>query len=298
MFSTRIDKTEKSKLGTSIHFKLYCADNHLIIDWKSQPLLGKMPAFNLLFSSSIIFSGSTFETFRKPAEFSGLNFINSDTFYRIQRCLAIPAIKHVFREEINSAREEISKNDLVILGDGRFDSPGKSAKYCTYTCQSPVTKKIIATTTIQTSKGKGSSPLELEGFKSCLHELESYGFRLKSIATDRNAQITKWLRENRVSIEHCFDCWHFSKNIKSKLRKLIKRKGCKIIQEWIKQIGNHLFWCAENCNGDAETLRHMWKSLVLHVINKHRFKRVHPKYLKCQHKTYTKRESLKKEVVC
>ena len=159
-------------------------------------------------------------------------------------------------------------------------------------------KKIIATTTIQTSKGKGSSPLELEGFKSCLHELESYGFRLKSIATDRNAQITKWLRENRVSIEHCFDCWHFSKNIKIKLRKLIKRKGCKIIQEWIKQIGNHLFWCAENCNGDAETLRQMWKSLLLHVINKHRVKRVHPKYPKCQHKTYTKRESLKKEVVC
>ena len=105
--------------------------------------------------------------------------------------------------------QEISKNDLVILGDGRFDSPGKSAKYCTYTCQSPVTKRIIATTTIQTSKGKGSSPLELEGFKSCLHELESYDFRLKSIATDRNAQITKWLRENRVSIEHCFDCCHF-----------------------------------------------------------------------------------------
>ena len=133
------------------------------------------------------------------------------------------------------------------------------------------------------------------GFKSCLHELESYGFRLKSIATDRNAHITKWLRENRVSIEHCFDCWHFSKNIKSKLRKLIKRKGCKIIQEWIKQIGNHLFWCAENCNGDAETLRQMWKSLLLHVINKHRFKKVHPKYPKCQHKTYTKRESLKKK---
>ena len=34
---------------------------------------------------------------------------------------------------------------------------------------------------------------------------------------------------------------------------------------------------------------------LLHVINKHRFKRVHPKYPKCQHKTYTKRESLKKK---
>ena len=64
-------------------------------------------------------------------------------------------------------------------------------QYCAYTCQSPVTKKIVATTTIQTSKGKGSFPLELEGFKSYLHELESYGFRLKPIATDRNVQITK-----------------------------------------------------------------------------------------------------------
>ena len=88
--------------------------------------LEKRP-LSTFFSSSIIFSGSTFVTFRKPAEFSGLNFINSDTFYRILRCLAIPAIKHVLREEINSAREEISKNNLVILCDSRFDSPGKSA---------------------------------------------------------------------------------------------------------------------------------------------------------------------------
>lgn len=158
------------------------------------------------------------------------------------------------------------KKFLVILGEGRFDSPGKSAKYCTYTCQSPVTKKIIATSTIQTSKGKGSAPLELQGFMNCLHDLESNGFAFKSIATDRNSQIAKWLRENRSSIQHCFDCWHFSKNIKSKLRKLVKRKGCKIIQESIKQIGNHLFWCSENCKGDPETLVQVWKSLLHHTV--------------------------------
>ena len=92
------------------------------------------------------------------------------------------------------------KKFLVILGEGRFDSPGKSAKYCTYTCQSPVTKKIIATSTIQTSKGKSSAPLELQGFMNCLHDLESNGFAFKSIATDRNSQIAKWLRENQYNI--------------------------------------------------------------------------------------------------
>ena len=69
------------------------------------------------------------------------------------------------------ARNQSVDTDQVILGDGRFDSPGKSAKYCAYTCMSPTTKKIIATSTIQTTKGKGSAPLELKGFQNCLDEL-------------------------------------------------------------------------------------------------------------------------------
>ena len=91
-------------------------------------------------------------------------------------------------------------------------------------------------------------PLELQGFVNCLVELENDGVILSAVATDRNRQLAKWMRENWLNIEHCFDPWHFSKNIKDKLRQLIKRKDCKIIQEWIKPIGNHLFWCANHCN--------------------------------------------------
>lgn len=255
-----------------------------------------MPAFNLLISASVFFSGSNFESIRKPVSFSGLNFVNANTFYKIQRVLVIPSVNQVFKQNIEEARAEIkTKADLEIVGDGRFDSPGKSAKYCTYTCQSPETKKIIATSTVQTSKGKGSAPLELEGFKNCLTDLESSGFKVKKIATDRNMQLAKWLRENRARIIRNYDTWHFSKNITSKLRKVSKRKGCKVIQEWIRQIGNHLFWCAENCKGDAETLKQMWKSLLHHVTNRHRFKRVYPKYPKCCHKSLKRKETAQKK---
>lgn len=228
-------------------------------------------------------------------EYSGLNFVNSNTFYNIQRTLLIPAINKQFKENIAEARIGYLQHKGVLLGDGRFDSPGKSAKYCTYSVQSPFTQKIIATSTIQTIKGKGSSPLELKGFQNCLEELQNENCIVEIFATDRNRQLAKWLREQRPNITHKFDPWHFSKNIKAKLRPLALRKDRKIILEWIKPIGNHLFWCADNCKDDAELLREMWKSLLNHITNKHCFKKEFPKYLKCAHKPFTKKESRKKK---
>ena len=63
------DVIKKSKLGTSIHYKLYCENEHLIIDWKSQPLVGKMPAFNLLISASIFFFWVYIRNFQKTSRF-------------------------------------------------------------------------------------------------------------------------------------------------------------------------------------------------------------------------------------
>eukprot|EP00111_Clytia_hemisphaerica_P022345 TCONS_00065687-protein len=113
---------KKTKFGTCIGFKIYCEEKHLVVDWRSQPLIGKMPAFNMLLPASIFFSGSIFETFRKASEFSGLNFVNKETFYRVQRVLVIPAINQVLKETIQEARAEIkNKDSLSIMGDGRFD---------------------------------------------------------------------------------------------------------------------------------------------------------------------------------
>ena len=53
-YKTKIDKRE---IGTCVFFKVRCVNDHIIMDWKSQPLLGKMPAFNLLVSAAIFCSG-------------------------------------------------------------------------------------------------------------------------------------------------------------------------------------------------------------------------------------------------
>ena len=232
--------------------------------------------------------GQSYERVRKVYEYAGLGFPNPTTYYDIQRSLVLPTINDHYQENIQLARNESRNIDTVVLGDGRFDSPGKSAKYCTYTCQSPSTKKIIVSSTIQTVKGKGSSPLELKGLQNCLGELSADKYPVKTVATDRNRQVAKWLREEHSEITHKYDPWHFAKNIKSKLRPLSMRKSCKLLQEWIKPVGSHLFWCAENCDDDPQKLVQMWKSLLFHVTNKYNFKGMHPIYPKCLHRPYTR----------
>ena len=181
--------------------------------------------------------------------------------------MVIPVINSHYCGILESARQEVNGSDQVIPGDGRFDSPGKSAKYCTYSCQATTTNKIVAMSTIQTVLGKGSAPLEMAAFKNCLLHLETNSYRVSTIATDRNKQIAKWIRIERPTIDHKYDPWHFVKNVKAKLRPLTKRKDRKILQDWINPIGNHLFWCSEKCNGDSEQLIQMWKSLLHHVTN-------------------------------
>ena len=44
-------------MGTSLHVKVHCKCGKEIIDWKAQPLLRKIPAFNLIYSATTLFSG-------------------------------------------------------------------------------------------------------------------------------------------------------------------------------------------------------------------------------------------------
>ena len=287
------DKILTASVGTCFKAKTTCSCGSPILDWKSQPFIGRMASFNLLIAAAIMFSGGTFQAFDKCASYAGLQFINRYTFYNVQRNLLIPAINTVYDKVISEAREECKK-DGNVTGDGRYDSQGKKAKYCTYSVQSPRTKKILATSTVQTKCGKGSSPLELETFINCLAQLNSAGVKVDKISTDRNKQLAKWLRENKPNIKHRYDPWHFAKNIKGKLRPIALKKDCKHLQEWIKPIANHVFYLASNSDSDPQKIVSMWKSLLYHCSNRHSFKSL-KHYQKCDHKPYTSAQSRKKK---
>ena len=53
----RFEEMVKAVLGTSIHIVATCENDHCIIEWKAQPVFGRLPAFNLLVSVATFCSG-------------------------------------------------------------------------------------------------------------------------------------------------------------------------------------------------------------------------------------------------
>ena len=78
-----------------------------------------------------------------------LKFIHSSTFYDIVHKFVQPTITEFWNKEQSRVIEDLKKsNKITLIGDGRSDSPGHSAKYGTYTFMTADTGKIVDTTVV------------------------------------------------------------------------------------------------------------------------------------------------------
>lgn len=263
------DETDNALLSCSI----FCTSGHLVLKWASQPVLGKMAAGNLLTCAALLFSGQTYTHISQFASFLNLKFPTHTTFNRIQRENLMPVISYTWstlQDELLKKVKESGKL-LRLAGDGRCDSPGYSAKYCTYSLLDMDTDCIVSFVVVQVSETGSSCKMELEGFKRCMNYLIDLGFAIEVLATDRHVQIRSVMSKSYCDINHQFDVWHLANNVKKKLVQKAKAKGVEELAPWIKSISNHLWWCASNCNGDKNWLEECWKSVVHHISNIHEF---------------------------
>ena len=111
---------------------MLCVNNHLTC-LNSQPLIKNIAAGNVLSSAAILFSGNTFSHIAQFASFLNLKFFSLTTFYNItQNKYFFPVVNKTWKEERSSVLDEVKSNGPDnLIGDGRCDSPGHNAKYCT-----------------------------------------------------------------------------------------------------------------------------------------------------------------------
>ena len=104
------------------------------------------------------FSGQTHGHISQFAEFMNLKFISHTTYNKIQRQCLMPVVKHTLTSlqevELRKIREQ--NRPLRLAGDGRCDSPGFSAKYCTYSLLDIETQHILMFVVIKVTE-TGSS---------------------------------------------------------------------------------------------------------------------------------------------
>ena len=219
---------------------------------------------------SLLLSGATYTKIATLAEILRFCFFSEKTFYNIQDSYLFPVVNKVWEGEQNFVFNELNDRELWLSGDGCCESPGHSAKYYTMIDQS--SNKIVDFQIVQVSEVTNRNALEREGFKRSMENIQGKGAKVKVVATDRRPSIKSDMKRIYPNIDHQFDVWHLAKSVTKRLTEKAK-KDCGNLFPWIKSVSNHLWWCADTCNGDKEVLRKKWISIVYHTANIHHWDR-------------------------
>ena len=129
-----------------------------------------------------------------------------------------------------------------------------SAKYGTYSLMNTETSMIVDFQVVHVSQAGNSNRMEKYGLEVLLKKLINLNMPITSLTTDRHTQIRAFMKKEYSFISHQFDVWHFSKSIKKKLCKHAKSSSEKSLNNWIKSIITHFWWCCSSCDGDTEVL--------------------------------------------
>ena len=122
----------------------------------------------------------------------------------------------------------------MLAGDGRCDSPGSSAKYCSYVLMDVTDNLILQMVTVDKRQVSLRSPnMEREAPKQCLDLLLQADVDIEELVTNASSSVAKLLcmyvvlLKKSVScisiatkyptIQHSLDIWHKSKKLKKAL---------------------------------------------------------------------------------
>jgi len=265
-----ITKTDKHLNGSMLSVTSECQYGH-INTWHSQPLLRRMPAGNLLISSAILLSGSTFSRTEHFFNILCMPILHKSEFYRIQATYLEPTVNECWLMHQTAVLSVLSPRELCVCGDARSDSPGYNAKYTSYTIMDMETGLILDQQLFSLGfpDVENSVSMEKLAVDKSLEFLISSGMRIHTLATDRHVGVQCLMDTKYPDIKHQFDVWHVSKNIKKRLHAKALKKEATELMRWIPFIANHLFYSAQTCDNNPDLLREKWQSCLHHTANNH-----------------------------
>ena len=119
-----------TKSGAALLIKFTCPAGHCV-KWTSSPShrdskCSSISAINLLLANSILLSGNNIAKIDMFLDFMGVASISKSSFFLYQKQYICPAIKNYWESEQSQIFSKLqSKNEIILSGDGRCDSPGK-----------------------------------------------------------------------------------------------------------------------------------------------------------------------------
>ena len=127
--------------GSLIKTHLECPEHQST--WTSQSSRNGIPEVNMALCAGILLSGLTWNSFERALSIIDVQMIGERSFYYTQEKYLFPAIYYVYKNRMNNIIEKLKTERLSFVGDGRYDLPGHSAKFGTYTIMNANSNEII-----------------------------------------------------------------------------------------------------------------------------------------------------------
>ena len=180
---------ELLKKGSALKVTTLCKNSHSK-EWVSQPLVNRAAAGNVLLSGAILFTGNTFSRVSEVASAINLAFLSKSDYHNWQKKHLFPVINDRWQQEKAAVLADLlDRNSVTLLGDGRCDSPGYSAKYGTYTMMDKESEKIVDFEVCHVKQSTSAQAMEKRGFNLCLDRALNIGIPVGDVGTDRHIGI-------------------------------------------------------------------------------------------------------------
>ena len=189
---SNIVEMKESYVGCTLEMRWECQSGHSGI-LRSSDSINNIYVNNMQLAASLLFSGNNFTKMSLYAKCFHLAFISYSTFLRCQKKFLIRTVNEWWTNMQGMMFKTIGSQPIVISGDGQMDSPGFSAKNCTYTLMHVTTDYILAVEFVDVRHSQlKSAVMEKVG---CERALDSFMAKvnIEELVTDASSQVIKLL---------------------------------------------------------------------------------------------------------
>lgn len=182
---------KESFVGTCFVVSWTCSCGHFGGRWASQPTCEEIRAGNLLLASAIVLSGNSFTKVGFMFKICNIAFLSKSLFYQYQHLYIAPTVNEYWEKNKSDSWKERAGNSLLLSSDGRNDSPGHCAQYCTYSFADMENKEILNMKIVDVREvdNRKSAKMERVGFERGLDEMLQSQMVVKEVVTDGHTEI-------------------------------------------------------------------------------------------------------------
>ena len=123
-------------------------------------------------------------------KFCNIQYFSKTLFYQYQSLYIAPAVNDFWEQQRSMLWNERSGKEVLLSGDGRNDSPGHSAQYCTYSLADMNDKAILQMNIVDVREAAGKSTnMERIGFERGMDKLLTSAMCISEVVTDGHLEI-------------------------------------------------------------------------------------------------------------